>query len=128
VVKATPLPLYPRERYPGILCTGGWVGPRAGAENFASTSIRSPDRRARRESLYRIRHPGLEDKSCYVCYYLGSCRQNVPSTAHEPSVFVKVFKTVCRMRNLYYICVYLFYIYYTYFHVTAIFTNKCTSI
>jgi hypothetical protein len=28
VVKATPRPLYPRER-PGTHCTGGWVGPRA---------------------------------------------------------------------------------------------------
>jgi hypothetical protein len=29
-----------------------------GAENRASTGIRSPDRRARSESLYRLRNPG----------------------------------------------------------------------
>jgi hypothetical protein len=31
VVSTTPRPLYPRER-PGIHCTGGWVGPRAGLD------------------------------------------------------------------------------------------------
>jgi hypothetical protein len=31
VVSTTPLPLYTRER-PGIHCTGGWVGPRAGLD------------------------------------------------------------------------------------------------
>jgi len=52
---ATPRPLYPRER-PGTHCTGGWVGPVwTGAENLASTEIRSPDRS---ESLYRLTYPG----------------------------------------------------------------------
>ena len=40
--------------------TGGWVGPGpvwTGAENLASTGIRSPDRPARSESLYRLRYP-----------------------------------------------------------------------
>ena len=31
VVSTTPRPLYPPER-PGIHCTGGWVGPRAGLD------------------------------------------------------------------------------------------------
>jgi hypothetical protein len=31
VVSTTPRPLYPQER-PGIHCTGGWVGPRAGLD------------------------------------------------------------------------------------------------
>jgi hypothetical protein len=31
VVSTTPRPLYPRER-PGIHCTEGWVGPRAGLD------------------------------------------------------------------------------------------------
>ena len=46
VVNATPRPLYPRER-PGTHCIGGWVGFSAGldgAENFAPTGIRTPDR------------------------------------------------------------------------------------
>jgi hypothetical protein len=50
---------YPRER-PGTDCTGGRVGLRlvwTGAENLAPTGIRSPDRQARRQSLYRLSYP-----------------------------------------------------------------------
>jgi hypothetical protein len=46
---------------PGTHCIGGWVGPRAGldaTENLTPTGIRSPDRPARSESLYRLRYPG----------------------------------------------------------------------
>ena len=60
VVKATPQPLYLQER-PRIHCIGSWVGPRAnldGCGNLASTGIRSPDRPARSESLYRLSCPG----------------------------------------------------------------------
>jgi hypothetical protein len=32
VVKATPLPLYPRET-PGTHCIGGWLGPRSSLED-----------------------------------------------------------------------------------------------
>jgi hypothetical protein len=52
--------LYPRER-PGIHCTGGWVGPRAGLVRCGksrSTGIRSPHLPARSESLYRLSYPG----------------------------------------------------------------------
>jgi hypothetical protein len=51
-----PAAFYPRERY-GTLCTGGWLGPRPvwkGAKNLAPTTIRSPDRQARNQSLYRL--------------------------------------------------------------------------
>ena len=53
-----PAALYPRER-PGTHCTGGWVGPRAGlgAENLDPTGIRTPDRPARSQWLYRLRYP-----------------------------------------------------------------------
>jgi hypothetical protein len=48
---------------PGTHCTGGWVGPRAGLDGCGKisppTGIRSPDRPARNESLYRLRYPGL---------------------------------------------------------------------
>jgi len=47
---------------PGTHWTGGWVGPRARTnrcENLAPTWIRSPDRPARRESLYRLRYSGI---------------------------------------------------------------------
>jgi hypothetical protein len=60
VVNATPRPLYPRER-PGTHCIGGWADLRAGqdgAKILASTGIRSPDRPARSESLYRLSYRG----------------------------------------------------------------------
>ena len=61
VVSTTPRPLYPRER-PGTHCTGGWVGPkgRSGRVRKFSppTGIRSPDRPARSESLYRLSYRG----------------------------------------------------------------------
>jgi hypothetical protein len=56
VVNATPRPLYPWER-PGTSCVGGWVGHRAclyGAEDLTPTRIRSPDRPACSEPLYRL--------------------------------------------------------------------------
>jgi hypothetical protein len=55
VINATPRPLYPRQRDPvPIVQVAGWdPGPVcAGAENFASTGIRSAERPARSESLY----------------------------------------------------------------------------
>ena len=56
-----PAALPPGNR-PGTHCTGGWVGPRAGldgCEKSRPTGIRSPDRPARSESLYRLHYPGL---------------------------------------------------------------------
>ena len=49
----------PRER-PGTHCIGGWMDPRAGLERCGksrSTGIRTPDRPARSESLYRLSYP-----------------------------------------------------------------------
>jgi hypothetical protein len=68
VVNATPRPLYPLER-PGTHCIGGWVGPKTvlvGAENLAPTEFRSPDRPARRESLYHLSYPGPESWSTFL--------------------------------------------------------------
>ena len=50
---------YPRERPGTHLQEVGWAsGPVwTGAENLAPTGIRSPDRPARRQSLYRLRYP-----------------------------------------------------------------------
>jgi len=64
VVNATPCSIYPRE-WPGIRCTGGWVGPRAGLDGCIKsrpphTRIRSPDRPARSESLYGLSYPGSQ--------------------------------------------------------------------
>ena len=63
-----PAALYPRER-PGNHCTGGWVGPRVGLDscgNLATTGIRSPDRPARSQSLYRLRYPTHPHKLLFL--------------------------------------------------------------
>ena len=54
-------PLYPRERDPvPLVREAEWApGPVwTGAEILAPTGIRSQDRSARSESLYRLRYPG----------------------------------------------------------------------
>jgi hypothetical protein len=53
-----PAAFYPRERR-GTHCTGGWVGPRAVLDRCGKslTGIRSPDRPARNQSLYRLSYP-----------------------------------------------------------------------
>jgi hypothetical protein len=59
VFSTTPRPLYLRER-PGTHYTGGWVGLRADLDvwkKLAPTGIRSPDRPARNQSLYRLSYP-----------------------------------------------------------------------
>ena len=60
VVSATPRPLYSRVRdQVPIVQEAGWVpGPVwTGAENLAPTGIRSPDRPARSQPLYRLSYP-----------------------------------------------------------------------
>jgi hypothetical protein len=60
MVNATSRPLYPRER-PRTHCIGGWVGSRAGLDGCGKsphTGIRSPDRPASSESVYRLSYPG----------------------------------------------------------------------
>ena len=56
-----PCRLHPRER-PGTHCTGGWVGCTSGLDRCGKsrprTGIRSPDRPARSQSLYRLSYPG----------------------------------------------------------------------
>jgi len=59
-VNTTLRPLCPRKR-PGTHCIRGWMGPRAGIDwygNFALIGVRTPDRPARSESLYRLHYPG----------------------------------------------------------------------
>ena len=57
MVNAAPRLLYPPGKRPGNRCIGVWVG-KQGAENLAPTGIRSPDRPARSELLYRLSHSG----------------------------------------------------------------------
>jgi hypothetical protein len=55
------------------------MGPRAGAEILAPTGIRSPDRPARSQSLYRLNYSAhlviinitllAQDKSCFATLY-----------------------------------------------------------
>ena len=54
-----PAALYPGKDPIRIVQEAGWTpGPVwTGAENLASTGIRSPDRPARSQSLYRLRYP-----------------------------------------------------------------------
>jgi hypothetical protein len=64
VVNTTPQLLYPRDRnLVSILQEADW-DPRPfwiGAKNLAHTGIRSVDRPARGESLYRLPYPGLHN-------------------------------------------------------------------
>jgi len=56
---------------PGTHCIGGWWAPGpvwTCAENLAPTEIRSPDRPARSESLYRMNYPG--PKVCVVPFII----------------------------------------------------------
>jgi hypothetical protein len=60
VVNATPRLFYPAKDPVPILEEAGWApGPSwMGAENFAPTGFRCPDRPARRKSLYLLRSRG----------------------------------------------------------------------
>jgi hypothetical protein len=60
VVNATSRLLYPGKYPVSIVKEAGWASGLiwTGAENLASTGIRSPDRPARSESLYRLSYRG----------------------------------------------------------------------
>jgi len=61
---------------PDIHCTGGWVGPRAvwtGAENLTTAGVRSPDRLALSELLYRLSYPGVPCIRVCVCVFMYVC-------------------------------------------------------
>ena len=79
----------PRER-PGTYCTGGWVGPRAGLDGCGKyrppTGIRSPDRPARSESLYRLSYPGpvLKKKKARK---FENCVTVINAMMNEPDVY-----------------------------------------
>jgi hypothetical protein len=65
----------PWERDPvPIVQEAGWApGPVwTGVENLASTGIRSPDRPARSESLYRLSYRGPQQIALYPLKYQGS--------------------------------------------------------
>jgi len=76
VVNATPWPLYPRKGDPvPIVQEAGWdPGPVwTGAENLNPPGIRSPDRPARSESLYRLSYPGSVQGTVHVVQQVRVC-------------------------------------------------------
>jgi hypothetical protein len=75
----------PRER-PGAHYKGGWfvLGPVwTGAEKLSSTGIRSLDRLARGESLYRLRYPGP-----YIYIYIYMC------------VYIYIYIYICYLEQI----------------------------
>jgi hypothetical protein len=68
------LPLYFREKDPGIHLIGGWVDPRAGLDDLEKRKfltlegleLRPLGRPARSQSLYRLRYSGSLEKTCKV--------------------------------------------------------------
>ena len=85
-------------RITGIRCTGGWVGSRAGldgAENLAPTGIRSPDRPACSELLYRLSYPG-PPMELEVDYHLfGPYRNEICGCSSKDDCWC------CQARSLY---------------------------
>jgi hypothetical protein len=59
-----------------------------GAKNLAATGIRSPDRPARSESLYRLNYPGPQRKSKHILY---------AATFFENHVFFDNVAKFCRV-------------------------------
>ena len=82
-------PFCPRER-PGTHCRRGWVGPGIGLDRcgkLAPTDIRSLDRPARSESLYRLSYPGPRVGGWQV----GSCRKTWQYTRIEKDLVFLYF-------------------------------------
>jgi len=86
VVNVTFRPLYPRERYPvPIAQEAGWAPGLVltGAENLAPAGIRSPDRPARSESLYRLSYPGPL-QMCNNIPFANACILSTPLKLGSP--------------------------------------------
>ena len=96
-----PAALYPRERT-GTHYTGGWVGPRAGldrCEKSRPTGIRSPDRPARSQSLYRLRYRAHTTMQAgYIAFmcFVWLSEERVPFALHiiNRMVFITEAKSV----------------------------------
>ena len=104
-VSVTPRPLFTPGKDPvPIVQEAGWApGPVwTGAENLATTGIRSPDRPARSQSLYRLRYPApvalyslvvISDvNSCKCCLFYVEMENNMPF--HNVGKFVPDFMEV----------------------------------
>ena len=85
VIDATPRPFYPRERDPVPIAQEAVWAPgsiRTGAENLDPFGIRSPDRTACSELLYRLCYSGPQ-KARSIGYYAEAGVQNFPKI-YEP--------------------------------------------
>jgi hypothetical protein len=82
-------------KWPGTHCIGSWVGTRAGLDGCGKSrpiGIRSPDRPARSESLYRLNYHGprpktgldILEKRARPCTWYGLFRDN-DNTLRLPS-------------------------------------------
>jgi hypothetical protein len=103
-----PAALYPGKDPVPIVQKAGWVpGPVwTGAENLASTGIRSPDRPARSQSLYRLSYPApinsplIEILSFQYCIWV--CLPNTATAVYDvDSVWSSFFYLIhCSCRGL----------------------------
>ena len=85
-VSVTPRPLFTPGKDPvAIVQEAGWVpGPVwTGAENLALTGIRSPDRPARSQSLYRLSYPALTRRRSVLFYHLSPWHRQIKGTGNE---------------------------------------------
>jgi hypothetical protein len=83
MINVTSRPLYPQERDPvSIVQEAGWTPEPVwtGAENLTTTGIRSPDRPALSELLYRLSYPGAPCIRVCVCVCMYVC---MPSILHH---------------------------------------------
>ena len=100
VVNSTPRSFYPRESDPVLMVQeAGWApGPVwTAVKNLAPTGIRSPDRPARSESLYRLRYSGPLRVSKFLRSTNTSpilARSRTLSVDQKPSLFLQ---SLCRM-------------------------------
>jgi hypothetical protein len=116
-VSVTPRPFFTPEKDPvPIVQKAGWApGPVwTGAEKLAPTEIRSSDRPARSQSLYRLRYPAQWKRSRYCIFRVSVCSLSHPANkAHVPYCW------------LWYVCSY--HIFPRYFINGTIFGKKGTE-
>jgi len=95
-VSVTPRPLFtPRKDPVPTVQEAGWAPGlvRTGAKNLASTGIRSPDRPARSQSLYRLRYPAHEGSKGRILI----SPMPIPSTSPfmALTIYIQLLPTVC---------------------------------